>query len=273
MKTIISLSQSQISEFLRCAQLWNLHSAQLWGKAEVQERHALDAGTIVHAFLEQHYKGNNFAAAPRHFSPETKELWEGFDEREYKGRPKYLTRDFLFERVKMYIMGRTLQGDWKAKDVEVGFSTVIFENDQFVFVLEGRIDLLTEGMIIDFKTQSRYSNLSKRKIQFITYAMATGIPHVMIQYIMLTEKVDNHTFRTDLMSYSRAEMEYWKNYLIERVFMKIAKWEIEPNHGACAGTYDAAPCMFENVCWETDEDMRSRILRQNFVQIEEHRSW
>jgi len=278
MKTIISLSQSQISEFLRCPQLWNLHTAQNWGKPEQDERYYLDEGTIVHAFLEHYYRDSTpLGNIPSKFTGEVKEIWRDFDVTDkYKERPAHLTKDFLFERIKLYVMGKMMRGDWRAREngVEVGFSTVIYEDDQFVFVIEGRIDLITtDNCIVDHKTQSRWANLYMRKVQFVTYAMATGLSHVIANYIMLTKEVNAQTFRTDLVSFSKAELEYWKNYLIEWVFWKIARWEIWQNHGACGGTYDSWPCMFEKVCWEQNEEMRARILRHNFVKIEEHRSW
>lgn len=284
MKTIISLNSSQIKQFLSCNMFWNLRSAQGLGTINETRKDALDWGTLVHYVLEHYYrarwKSDGLEEAteamkfrdkrvPKDDTLSINDIWNLYPDKQ----------EFLLTRMKQYLGMKAMMGrDWRPKyenAVELGFSTSIYEDDTFIFALEGRIDLLeSEGAIVDHKTQSRLSFLSLHRPQFYVYCLGAQTDRFIINYFMLTEKFESKwTFRVEGDTYRKSVLDYYRNYLITNVFAKIAQWKIEKNHGACAGVYDANECMYTSHCFEPSEEVAESILRHKFVKIQPRRSW
>lgn len=285
-KTIITLNSSQIKQFVTCPMAWNLRSAQSLGLHSEGRKPALDWGTLTHYVLEHFYRGrfegNGLIEAteamkfrdkriPKDDELSIAQIWDLYPEKQEKLRERYM----------QYCMSKAMEPNhWKPKSsdhVEVGFTTVIYEDDQFIFVLEGRIDLLIATIlgdtVIDHKTQSRLEFLSLTKLQFPVYCLGAQCPNIIVNYVMLTDKFDKYTFRTDGTTYSKAQLDWYREWLVKEVFWKVAKWQIEKKLGSCSGTYDSQECMYKSYCWEPSEEMAERILRHKYVTIKTRRSW
>ena len=111
--------------------------------------------------------------------------------------------------------------------VEVGFSHKLYEDENRLYILEGRIDLLgqianncTDGWA-DHKFQSRERDLYLKSIQFRNYSMVTGLSIGVVNYIRFAKKVEkDKTFKRSIISFSRLEIEAWRQNLI-RIYSRI----------------------------------------------------
>ena len=185
--------------------------------------------------------------------------------------------------------------------VEVGFSHKLYEDDQRLYIIEGRIDLL--GQIAgncpdgwaDHKFQSRERDLYLKSIQFRNYAMVTGLSLGVVNYIRFAKKVEkDKTFKRSIISFSRLEMEAWRENLI-RIYHRIEnalnpslfaenaedgkdwQWydstDILRNRSACSGKF-GYPCDYTLLC---ENFFNLELIKINesseFVQKPEWRPW
>lgn len=165
--------------------------------------------------------------------------------------------------------------------IEKGFSLQLFESNEYLFVLEGRIDFIGQThdgtrLWMDHKFQFRAHDLYIKSIQFRNYALATGLNLGVINYIRLHDKLDDKkTFVRQPMSFSSLEMRHWREELIE-IYVKIAR-QVRDNHfpqnrNSCSGGF-GKPCQFTPLCEEYNLETREAIKRQNFVPKKEWRPW
>lgn len=173
--------------------------------------------------------------------------------------------------------------------VEVGFSHKLYESDDKLFILEGRIDLLgkiannVENGWADHKFQARERNLYLKSIQFRNYSMVTELPLGVVNYIRLAKKIErDKTFKRSIISFSRREMAGWKDNLI-KVFGKIEQailcndW-YDPgdnwrNRDSCAGKF-GYPCDYTKLCEEFVNPPLIRIYESSeFRQKAPWRPW
>jgi hypothetical protein len=178
-----------------------------------------------------------------------------------------LDRQFVRDRVLEYTM---IEGTAipelipkSPEHVEVGFSHKLYEDQDKLYILEGRIDLIgqianncTEGWA-DHKFQSRERNLYLKSIQFRNYSLVTRMPIGVVNYIRFAKKVEkDKTFKREIISFSRAELISWESELI-RIFAKVQNfivnqqfpWFLDDsrNWSACAGKF-GYPCEFTKLC-------------------------
>lgn len=288
MKTIISLSSSAIKSFLACPMFWNYRHAQGRSLQQGERRLSLDAGTLVHFALENFYRGRGrgetgveaMAKALRFDDGRIPKDDELSIAQMYKLYPEHhgLLRTRLMQYAGVAAMDPRHFRPVTEDSVELGFSTPIYEDDSHIFVIEGRIDLLVQTAMgltnVDHKTQWKYSNLDVNKPQFVIYAIGAEAPNLVINYIMLTATYDaKYTFRRDGTTFSKSFLDWYRSMLITQVFGKIAMWNIAKNLGSCSGVYESNPCMFQSVCFDTNDERAEKILRHKYVQIKNRRSW
>jgi PD-(D/E)XK nuclease superfamily len=164
--------------------------------------------------------------------------------------------------------------------IEKGFSYKLFENRDFLFVLEGRIDFMgtaPDGTVLwmDHKFQFREHTLYSKSIQFRNYALATGLNLAVINYIRLHEKITKQTFVRQPLSFSSLEMRHWKEELIG-IYMRIAREVREgvflQNRQSCSGSW-GRPCQFTPLCEEYNPVIREAIRKRDFTTKKEWRPW
>lgn len=176
-------------------------------------------------------------------------------------------RQAVKDRVLMYTMveGNGLPA-FHAKSpehVEVGFSHKLYEDDNRLYILEGRIDLI--GQIAnncpdgwaDHKFQMRQRDLYLKSIQFRNYALVTQKSIGVVNYIRFAKKVEKDvTFKRAIISFSRMEMESWKNQLtriFHQVEAQVESWNKQEdtiqthNWSSCSGKY-GYPCDYTDLC-------------------------
>ena len=167
--------------------------------------------------------------------------------------------------------------------VEVGFSEKVYEDDSYLFILEGRIDLIGRlrncSVFVDHKSQERKRNLYEQRIQFRNYAWATKQLFGVINYIRLTKTVDASTYQRVITTFNTYDIEWWHIELIN-IFKKVAnaldKYELtgefEHEWSACEGKY-GYPCNYTQLCNEHSRITRNALIRQFYEKRKEWRPW
>lgn len=279
----LALDSSQISEYMTCPLKWFYRYNQNL-VFDTKQKVAPDKGTLVHNLLDIYY-------TMRSLDPDGNKLLQAnaaIEMFKKSGSVKILfptdngeIEEFICKRFILYVQ-RWLNSDFIVPKggVELGFSHLLFENDDNRFILEGRIDLINtiqgNNCFTDHKTQERTSYLYHYTIQFKNYALATGYEYGIINYFGMQKDDnnkllhDNKLFRQDLIHFDKWMIDEWKDKVIS-VFFNIAamlkEYKDNPelgfyrakNDAACSGAFGANPCVFCNICespWAFKEQMK-----------------
>lgn len=295
MKTTLIRDSTQISAFLDCPNLWKLGYSENLTLSAGRVNDPMAMGTYMHKMLEIYYKGRasgggiaNMVEKSLAFDPDKetckcghgKELHEIINSSEtgdinvtfcvkckcqnldYQSFPlDELKRALCRERFRVYIY--TYSNDdfipISPDHVEVGFSYSLYEDNEKLYILEGRYDILADykGLKtwVDHKCQMRMRDLYNKSVQFRNYDLVTEANLAFINYIRMTAKVDQTTYVRKPISFSKPEREFWRRRLI-KVYDKMLHHEregITPNDynwGMCSGKF-GYPCEFTPLCEES----------------------
>jgi hypothetical protein len=163
--------------------------------------------------------------------------------------------------------------------VELGFSKLLYEDDNYLFVVEGRIDMLAiingETIFVDHKTQGKVQELYKFSPQFLTYAWATGLSKGIINYIGLQDTLVDKSFRRQLISFPKWKINEWKKKMMT-IFSSISSTILygsgfERNENSCQGKF-GWPCQFTMLC-ETENINIQQGLKEQFYEIKIWKPW
>lgn len=143
--------------------------------------------------------------------------------------------------------------------LEVGFSEKLYEDDERLYVLEGRIDFIGSycgaEAVVDHKFQLRERDLYKKSIQFRNYALVTHTSLLLINYIRLAKGITNKTFQRVPATFIAQEHRWWRDELL-KIFrrMELARSEgTRQNWSACSGKF-GYECDFTNLCEPMEQD-------------------
>jgi hypothetical protein len=167
--------------------------------------------------------------------------------------------------------------------VEQGFSYPLLDTPEYLFVLEGRIDVMAQlnngsNGIVDHKFQGRERSLYGKSIQFRNYAMVSDFNYVVINYIRLHQAISEKTFVRDTIYFSSLEKALWKKRLIEK-YKKIAHDRelaqqrsgvaaFEKEESACSGKF-GYPCEFTKICNDNFDLVSINAVKEQFYQKRE----
>lgn len=294
MKQILTLDSSQIACFLACPRQWHYSYRMRLSSISGPPSTAMIMGTYLHHLLDNYYK----AIAKGETISQAREAGMAFEPEQHVlcricGQPcnnhnPLITEDDIHDlpdpvpfplspedrkMVKMRFMDYTMT--YAANDfiphspesVEVGFSEAIYEDDDYLFVLEGKIDLLAsfkpyDRVVVDHKSQMRKHDLYTRRIQFKNYAMIDKANVFIINYIRFNKVTTPDTYQRVAVPFSQAQHEQWRKYLIG-IYKNIARavkdsdsdpnyWlksASNPNWASCDGLY-GYECQFTGICEE-----------------------
>ena len=302
MKQILILDASQISTAYECNEKYNLSYRQNLTQISDSLDEPVDAGTYGHKLLEVYYKnlnqGVNVAVAKalaidinklkEHFvSDLTPDMIKRVKERFGNYWMHYHDKDIreldIIRKQKLVIEsngnGEFIDKIIQEPLIEKGFSVPLLDTPEYLFVLEGKIDMIARTLLgvsfIDNKWQFRERDLYPKSVQFKSYALATGLKTGMINYIRLKKNFDETTLQRQPISFNPMELNYWKQELIE-FYIKIAKsirvGEWSHNWDLCAGKF-GYKCMFTSICEEYNPRIRESLKKVNFRKRKEWKPW
>lgn len=317
-KFTLILDSSQIVLFLDCNEKWNLADRQLLkSKTPSQPREAMLMGSLGHLYFDIYYKqiasGLNFALAIEnalrtnvdemfcacghsvidHQSFHDGQLQVGKCEEEICHCAFFTAKEFELEkdlrtivkercREYTYFYNATLSDftPLGPDSVEVGFSHKLYEDNEKLFILEGRIDLLGSyrgiECIVDHKFQKSAHDLYKKSIQFKNYAYAAGVNTLFVNYIRFANAKET-TFKRDIANFTQMDHMNWKVELL-KIYHKIANiimYEggvFEKNWAACGGRFGYV-CDFVSLCEERNQDLVQIRKENNFEKKTPYKVW
>lgn len=314
-KFVLTLDSTQLQAFSECPQMWQLAYREHLVRAGAEEKEAMNAGTYGHAMLDIYYKGraagfslDDSIDLANCFDPDKQTCECGHPLKEHGD---YLTDDWecvtgcecdlwrpkpypLNQDLRYLVRGRVRDHIFKYRNndivpispdsVEVGFSEPIYEDDDNLFVLEGRIDVLGTiqgiNLVLDHKFQMRKRDLYRKSIQFRNYNLVSGVQTLMINYIRLTKKVDETTFVRSVASFQPAETRWWQGELIKYFFAikkelrncDVDQQILRQEWGACSGKF-GYPCSYTDLCEHTDSSLIQIIKDTQYTKKEEWKPW
>src|SRR5205085_2807486 len=127
------------------------------------------------------------------------------------------------DRFRMYCLTNSSKDfvPHNAESVEVGFSDLLYEDSEHLFVLEGKIDLLgtidQTKILVDHKFQERSHNLYEKSVQFRNYSMVAGRQLLIINYIRMAPSATK-PFERVLVSFTTDEHRWWRKELVKIYF-------------------------------------------------------
>lgn len=298
-RQILILDSSQISLFDECETKWKLsYGENLTTSNDVREDMAM--GTFGHHLLEIYYKdrsvGSQADMAAAHAVDWANKL-DGFPlSAEKKATVLNRFQDYwmTYSRKDIEVaMGKPvhrIEQDKIFPDniidvydpnplVEKGFSYELLNTPDYLFILEGRVDIIgtLSGTLafMDHKFQGRSHELYQKSIQFRNYSLALDLSLGIINYIRLHKEITKDTLKREIISFPPWERKWWKTELI-KIYLRIAERmrskDFEMNFSACPGKY-GFKCEFTKICEEHDLVTIDAIKNQNYKQKEVWTPW
>lgn len=293
-KYTLVLDASQMKQFGICNLSWAYQYREhlMWAEANVE---AMDKGTLVHLLLEKYYK---LRLKEPNFDIYTS---ASLAIQEYQESELVKTSYFPID-VHQHICKRFVQyvGYWAGRDirpvtknsvagVELGFSKILLETSEVLFVVEGKIDLIMDigdGQIgiVDHKSQDRDARYYYYRPQMLTYAWATDAAYGMINYFGLQKEYkEKVSFRRDTMQFPKWMISRWEKQMIE-IFYEIAcrdkqlkdkinEDKFKRNFSSCAGAFETHPCMFSHLCESESQETREALKRNKYKTLEPWSPW
>ncbi len=278
-KRALILDSTQIDAYLTCPRYWYYGHAKQLVRADAEPPRPIMMGTYGHKLLEIYYKAKLDGSCTN--------LSQSIDKVLSFNPPINILPLEPTDREAVKKAFRLYAYTYSASDikplmedtVEIGFSHKLYEDDSWIYILEGRIDLIGtligETLFMDHKFQLRSKNLYKKAIQFRNYALASDKLLGVINYIRLTKEVTKDTFNRELISFTKPELAWWRCELISiyhNIRESIESAHYKQNWSACSGKY-GYECEFTQLCEE--RSIESRKVRESaFYKIkEEWKPW
>jgi hypothetical protein len=299
-RQILTLDSSQIETFLDCDQEWAYkygESIVLTPLGDKPAREDMAMGSYGHSILETYYRmkalGSSATDAIEAAFMTPAETFDLSKTNSGKVR-EACNRYFMFYsgRDVTTLMGSPTRkvtfndnGTYKGEDwdlnplVEKGFSFPLLDTPDYLFTLEGRIDLLCDQngtqAFMDHKFQSRESRLYKKSIQFRNYGMVTGVKLGIINYIRFHKDLSDKTLVREFISFGPLEHEWWKEELIQvfhTINVKMKSGDFERRWNMCRGKF-GYPCQYNKLCEERNDAVRDNIKSQYYSIREKWSPW
>jgi len=254
---------------MRCEQLYNLASLQHWQGKEVN--YGMYKGTHMHNLLYLFYK----CKIKKY--PFNKCILNALRYLRIAGKKMSADDYMLIARKSSEYFNHYRNENIQPIAVEKGFSKILYEDLHFLFIYEGRIDFIGKFpndrsvYWVDHKTESRKEDLNPNSFQFLGYSWALNTTNGLINYIGMQEsKSPNDAFRRTIVSHRKDLIQEWKEQAIT-IFFRIAELNYGhtfiKNRTQCK-PYACSPCVFHEVCAQTNPRKIQALLEQDFVKRE-----
>jgi len=163
---------------------------------------------------------------------------------------------------------------WHPVAIEKGFSKILYEDAENLFVYEGRIDLLVENegklLVVDHKSQKMNYSIYEFNNQAIGYLWGCDAAEFVYNYLTLTK---DPKFHRAVHPFNSGQIEAWKQNTIKwffRVKEVLQKREFLPSLN-CSTKFGV--CDFHRICEQPNELVKLHIIRSNFKKKIYKGSW
>lgn len=299
-KLVLVADSTQIATWDECPEKWNLGFRQHLGDM-LDFDEPITIGTYGHKLLEVYYKNKHLLGASEAFKlsrsidiDKTNKLYEKFpltDQVRAKVKARFADY-FMTYGANDYVLctkpAHTIRTDDFGNPydcytdepiVEKGFSYCLLDTREYLFVLEGKIDLIVDTPMgkafLDHKWQLRERNLYPKSIQFKNYAMVTGLNLGIINYIRLKDKLDDKTLIRAPIAFDGRELRQWREEVIH-YFVQMAgdarRNDYARRWGACSGKFGYT-CEFSKLCPEYRNPLLYRGIKSTLIKREEWKPW
>jgi len=267
-KRLVKLSSHALSDYQRCPKLF-WYSIMRRIEPRTYNR-AFDRGTVMTNMLEAYYND----LRDKQFVPtDILRYIETFVEAsELADEDKALiARVFMqyFQHYKNDIIQPVV--------CELPFSFVLYEDDKFIFIYEGSIDMVFKTPmrrncldVMDHKTYSVKSEIYafNNQAQGYCYAMKTDM--FVYNYIGLTQtKKPKDNFERKIKQFTKIQLEQWRDETI-KWFKRIADDEDYLKSLRCETKYGL--CRMTRLCECTSSGAAEALIKIHY-QENEHASW
>ena len=165
------------------------------------------------------------------------------------------------------------EDNWKPIAVEKGFSKILYEDENNLFIYEGRPDLIAstgkEIIVVDHKTRSTSFDLYPHNNQVYGYLWAAQGDTFVYNYLTLTK---TPKFNRAPFQFSKNQIQAWVDNTIENLFRLKADIERKkfPRTLNCRSVYGL--CEYAPICEQPTEAVKLHILNSSYVK-KKYRSW
>jgi hypothetical protein len=263
-KIILTLDSQGLTAYQRCPCLYNYSIKENRGTPRLSE--ALVKGSSIHSILEFYY------ASRISKRPISDTLLELINLKFAEFTKELPSEDIqvIIPRMTQYIT-HYQDETWVPLKTEIGFSKILYEDENHQFIYEGKIDLLVNvqqvNAFVDHKSQSWHLNLPPDSNQFLGYAWATGFSLGIINYINLApSKAPRYAFRREICNYPTNLVSEWRDSAIETYLLltdSLKKSRFQKQRSGCLGPYGL--CDFHQVCHQTNSNVIDGMLERDFI--------
>lgn len=269
------LDSHTLSQPLNCERLYELSTIQ--GLQPTSVNYGQSRGTHIHAALYLYYKAK---IEKKSF---TECVNRGLRYVKFVGRHMKSEDYLMLMRKYAEYCGYYRNENILPLAVEKGFSKILYEDAHYLFIYEGRIDFVgkfhndPERYWVDHKSEAQKEDLNSNSFQFLGYSWALNTTNGLINYIGFQEsKAPNEAFRRTIVSHKKELIQEWKEEAINYYF-RIANLHrhgiYQKNRNHCK-RYKCSPCVFSEVCAQTNPRMINALLQKDFVKrIKPWRAW
>lgn len=258
----LALDSQQLTAYERCPRsYWYSHVKSIETK---QERKALNIGSVVHDLFE--YVNRGLIAGKESLGMLVLDALRSEAESLEKLSPEEKT--FILKRFSEYYKHWEVDNKrYQLISAEKGFSKIIYEDNNYLFVYEGRLDAMfydkkdDQFNWWDYKTHTGNYTLYKHCNQFYGYTWALmdeGTSCGTIDYIGKQKEKTDKTFFREQVKFSPSQIARWKERAVRTYFNIVNDTNFHQNTTACEGKYGL--CAYTMLC-ERDPEIQDQLIQ------------
>lgn len=268
-KKLVKISSHALSDYQKCARRFYYSIVR---KISPKKYHrAFNRGTVMTKMLEEYY---TYKATGGQFDPF---YVLGLSQKHVD--PSELSDDDkqLISRVFFQYCGHYKNEEWEPVASDLPFSIILYEDDDYLFIYEGTMDLVIKHMldsdkhiVVDHKTYSKFDSIYPINNQAIGYCHAMKTDTFIYNYVGLTQaKKPSDNFVREIKKYKKQDISSWRETTI-KWFKRIADDSDYDKSYNCQGKYGV--CGMAPLCECPFDSAREELIRTKYEK-NEHASW
>lgn len=259
MKKILKLDSHQLTAFQHCPQ--HFLFSYVLGIQPVQDKIAFKKGSAITKFLAAHYwrilrkKDRNLL---KELSFLVQYIGKHFESPE---------KELLTVALTSYIV-HYKDENWVPIAIEKGFSKIIYEDENHLFIYEGRPDLVVrippspKLIAVDHKSRSQTYKLYPYNNQLLGYCDAIGTDTFVYNYLTLIKDPDRYERKVHYVT--PAQITAWRNETIQWFFKILKAKEDNEFLRSLQCTTRFGECSYIHICEQPGEQMKLWEIHKSF---------